>query len=112
MHWVWSVFLLLFVFIPLTLMWIYALIDIFVNPTLSVISRVIWLLVVLLIPLFGALIYFLFRPSTVERAVYVQTTAPPAAPNAADQLAKADDLRKAGAISEEEYAKLKAKVLA
>ena len=69
-YWVWSVFLLLFVFIPLTLMWVYALIDIFLNSGLSVMSRVLWLLVVLLIPFFGALTYFLFRPIPVDQTGY------------------------------------------
>ena len=111
-HWVWSAFLLLFVFIPLTLMWVYALIDIFLNSGLSVLARVVWLLVVLLIPLFGALAYFLFRPTYGGQAAYVQTVASPASANAADQLAKAEELRRSGAISDDEYNKLKASVLA
>lgn len=89
-HWVSSVVVLLFVCIPLALMWVYALIDIFLHPGLSIMSRVIWLLVVLVIPLLGALVYILFRPKRVDEAAYVATTAPPA-PNAGDQPANVED---------------------
>jgi hypothetical protein len=94
-HWVSSVVVLLFVCIPLALMWVYALIDIFLHPGLSIMSRVIWLLVVLLIPLLGALVYILFRPKRDEGAAYVATTAP-LAPSAADQAAKAEDMGDSG----------------
>jgi hypothetical protein len=94
-HWVSSVVVLLFVCIPLALMWVYALIDIFLHPGLSIMSRVMWLLVVLVIPLLGALVYILFRPKRVEEAVYVTTTATPA-PSAADQPANADNTSDSG----------------
>ena len=75
MDWFWQVFILLFVFIPLTLMWIYALIDVFLNPGLSVLARVLWLVVILFIPFFGFLAYYIFRPVR-ERTVILPDNDP------------------------------------
>jgi hypothetical protein len=61
--------LILFIFIPLTLLWVFALIDIFGRPDLSGWGKAGWLLVILLIPWFGALIYVGTRPSDVEQDV-------------------------------------------
>jgi len=108
-YWFWSALILLFVFIPLTLLWIYALIDLVMNPAVAVIAKVLWLFVIIIVPLFGALVYLLFRPSPGP-SIMVASTA--ASPGAADQLAKADELRKSGTISEEEYSRLKGKLLA
>lgn len=108
-YWFWSVLILLFVFIPLTLLWIYALVDLVVNPAVGFLAKVLWLFVIIILPLFGPLIYLLFRPSPGP-SVFVAATA--ASPGAADQLAKADELRRSGTISEEEYSRLKGKLLA
>jgi len=64
-----EILILLFVFIPLTLLWVFALIDIFSRPDISGWAKAAWLLVILLIPWFGALIYVATRPSDVEQDV-------------------------------------------
>jgi hypothetical protein len=59
----WDFFFLLFIFIPLTITWVYTVIDIFRRPDLSGLSKFLWLLLALFLPLFGMLIYFMVRPS-------------------------------------------------
>ena len=58
----WSAFILLFIFIPLVLFWIFALADLFRRSDVSVVGRVVWLIVIIMFPLFGPLTYLLVRP--------------------------------------------------
>jgi hypothetical protein len=64
-----EILVLLFIFIPLTLLWVFALIDIFGRPDISGWAKAAWLLVILLIPWLGALIYVATRPSDYAQDV-------------------------------------------
>jgi uncharacterized membrane protein len=68
-YWFWSVFILLFVFIPLVLAWGFVLVDMFMRQDLSGWAKAGWLLVVLVLPLLGALIYLIARPRYAEGAL-------------------------------------------
>ena len=59
--------LLLFMFIvmPLVLLWTFALIDLFVRKDIGM-AKLIWLLVIIVLPILGAIIYLLVRPSQEE----------------------------------------------
>jgi Short C-terminal domain/Phospholipase_D-nuclease N-terminal len=111
----------------LWVMWIwilaYIFIDIFRSRDLSGGAKALWFLFVLLIPLIGVLVYLVARGGSMhERAMqqaqrqddqfrsYVQQAADSATP--ADQLAKLADLRDRGVITDEEFAREKAKILA
>lgn len=59
---IWGSFIVFFVFIPLLLLWVFALVDLFMNKGLHVWSRVLWLLFIIFIPILGTLIYLLVRP--------------------------------------------------
>ena len=54
---------LLFLFLPIILVWLFALADLFIRRDLAVRARVLWLLAIILIPLLGPLVYLLFRAS-------------------------------------------------
>ncbi len=113
----------------LLVLWIWLVIvvfiDIFRSADLSGGMKAVWVLFVLILPLLGVLIYLIARGGKMhERAVqqakaqdeafrqYVQQTSQTAAPSTADQLAKLADLRDRGLISNEEFEREKAKVLA
>jgi ABC-type transport system involved in cytochrome bd biosynthesis fused ATPase/permease subunit len=98
-------------------------IDIFRSRDLSGWAKALWLLLVLVIPLIGVLIYVIARGGQMhERAErqaelqneafrsYVQQAATPTSP--ADQLEKLADLHNHGTITDDEFAREKAKVLA
>jgi hypothetical protein len=106
--------------------WIWLLIivfsDIFRSRDLGGFAKALWVIFVIIVPLFGVLIYLIFRGGGMhERAVararqqdeafraYVQETA--SSPTAADELAKLADLKASGVISEEEFEAAKAKAL-
>jgi Short C-terminal domain/Phospholipase_D-nuclease N-terminal len=95
--------------------------DIFRSPDLSGWGKAAWLLLIVIIPLFGVLIYLIARGHKMhEHAVshardqdaafrsYVRT----AAATPADDIAKLEDLKNRGVISEEEFQRAKAKALA
>ena len=56
-----ATFLILFVFVPLILLWSFALVDLFVRPDIRW-KKVVWLIVIIFIPILGPLIYLLVRP--------------------------------------------------
>jgi hypothetical protein len=61
----WDVFWLLLIFIPLLLIWTFAIVDIFQRQDLAGWLKAVWILVVLLLPFIGTFIYLIFRPSDV-----------------------------------------------
>ena len=60
--------ILLIVFIiPVLIMWGYAIINLFSRHDLDVGPRLLWLLVILVLPLLGSIIYFMLRPAPQEQ---------------------------------------------
>jgi ABC-type multidrug transport system fused ATPase/permease subunit len=119
----WTVFE---IFIWVIWIWtlIYIFMDIFRSHDLSGGAKALWFLFVLIIPLFGVLVYLIARGGSMhERAAqqaqaqndevrsYIQHAAG-TQPTTADQLAKLADLRNQGVITAEEFESQKAKILA
>jgi hypothetical protein len=104
---------------------IWILIDIFRSHDLSGWAKALWFLFVLIIPLFGVLVYLIVRGGSMhDRAVqqakdrdealrrYVQQTSGSSPHSTADELTKLADLRDKGVISSEQFEQQKAKLLA
>jgi Short C-terminal domain/Phospholipase_D-nuclease N-terminal len=111
----------------LWVLWFWVLItvfiDIFRSSDLSGWGKALWFLFVLIIPLIGVLVYLIVRGGSMhDRMVkqaqqddqqfrdYVQDAAGSQSP--ADQLTKLADLRDRGVITQEEFDRQKAKILA
>lgn len=92
----WDVFWLLLIFIPLLLIWTFAIIDIFQRQDLTGWLMAGWLLAVLLLPFLGTLIYLIFRPADIAPDRALETLA---------------DLHERGILSDEQYAAEKQRVL-
>ncbi|KKL05484.1 hypothetical protein LCGC14_2605570 [marine sediment metagenome] len=60
---IWSSFIIFFIFVPLIMLWAFALVDLFRRRGMSAISRVFWLLFIIFLPILGPLIYLLVRPA-------------------------------------------------
>jgi predicted PurR-regulated permease PerM len=118
----WSIF-----YFFLWIIWIWILISIFIDifrsRDLSGFAKALWVLFVLFVPLLGVLIYLIVRGGKMhERAVrqaqqqdqqaraYIREAAAPE--SSADQLAKLAGLRDKGVITQEEFDREKAKILA
>lgn len=95
-------------------------VDIFRSRDLSGWAKAIWLVVIVVLPLLGSLIYLIARGDTMgDRAVqeaaenqavyaaYVRENSG----GAAGEIERAEALREKGAITDEEYARVKARAL-
>ncbi len=114
----WNAFFLLLIFIPLVMIWAFAIIDIFRRDDLGGVAKAVWLIVVVVLPFVGTLVYLVARrpgATVEERAAmaeidqgFDQHFAPA---TAADQLKTLADLHDAGKLSDEEFASAKAQLL-
>ncbi|HEX4219997.1 MAG TPA: SHOCT domain-containing protein [Acidimicrobiales bacterium] len=108
--------------------WIYLIFlifaDIFRSHDMGGLTKALWVIVIIVLPLFGALIYLIIRGGGMhERAAlqvkrqqeafnsYVRETAGAGGTSQADEIAKLADLRDKGAITEEEFQAGKARIL-
>jgi len=117
----WSMFVF-FIWILWIWILIWIIIDIFRSHDLGGFAKAMWFLFIIFIPLIGVLVYLIARGGKMhehaaqqaqqqdrEFRAYVQDAA--GSQSSADQLAKLADLRERGAISADEFAREKAKVL-
>jgi predicted membrane channel-forming protein YqfA (hemolysin III family) len=101
---------------------IFVLIDIFRSRDMGGWAKALWVILVVLLPLLGVLIYLIARGGGMhDRAVaeakqrdkeftsYIQQTAQSS--SVANQLDKLADLKASGAISDDEFQNAKAKIL-
>jgi len=98
--------------------WIFIAIfsDIFRRNDLTGGWKAIWLILLVFLPFLGALIYMIARPKVTAQDVELMTQAEAASKAAAavspaDQIAKLQQLKASGAITEPEYEALKAKAM-
>jgi hypothetical protein len=119
---VWSI-----LWFTLFFMWIWLVISIFADilrsPDLGGWGKALWTIFVIFLPFLGVFVYLIARghkmhEHAAQRArahdeatrAYIQS-AVASSPTSADEIAKAAQLRDSGAITEEEYQAIKAKVL-
>ncbi|MGW4034352.1 SHOCT domain-containing protein [Streptomyces sp. NPDC004838] len=112
----------------LWVMWLFLLFkiisDLLRDHSLNGWAKAGWMILVLLVPFLGVLLYVIFRGRSMgEREIraaeereaafssYIRKTAGTGGGHA-DQLAKLADLKEKGAISDEEFRQAKAKILA
>lgn len=111
----WGWFFLFLIFIPLMMLWIYALADIFERVDLAGWAKALWVVFVLVLPLLGMLTYFIFRPvlpQDIQRQERYQKSLEAAqAADVTDKLTKLSELKDKGVINEEEFQAQKAKLL-
>ncbi len=112
---IWSMIALFFWFMAI---WIFVAIfgDIFRRNDLTGVMKAVWIVVLCVLPFLGALIYMVARPKVTAQDVQLMAQAEAASKAAAavspaDEIAKLDQLRAAGAITEPEYQALKAKAI-
>lgn len=105
----WSVLFVMFIMVPLFMIWAFALMDLFGRQDLRGIVKVVWLFFILFLPILGTLVYFLVRPRV--RVDEVPELAQAQAAFVAEKLTQLTDLRDKGAISAEEYDRQRARLL-
>jgi ABC-type multidrug transport system fused ATPase/permease subunit len=111
-----------FIFISYLIILFQIVVDLFRDPDLGGGSRAIWIIGLIFLPVFTAIVYVLSRGRSMserqrasvqkarsETENYIREVA---GKSPAEQIAAAKALLDAGTITQEEYAKLKAKALA
>jgi hypothetical protein len=111
-----SIFFLILIYVPLILLWVFTLVNLSHREDLSGTAKGLWAVAIVLLPLIGMLIYFITRPDdavTSENWDVVPGTVAPAtvANDRIEELEKLAKLKDDGAISDEEYVKMKAQVI-
>ncbi len=114
----WETFFLFLVFLPLAMMWGFALIDIFRRDDLGGLSKALWVTCVIIVPFFGTLIYLIARPAGATREErqmideanrdFVARYSPG---NGVSELSALADLHDRGKLTDSEFATEKARLL-
>jgi purine-cytosine permease-like protein len=110
--------------IALLVIWIWiaigVVVDIFRSHDLSGLAKAAWLLLIVILPLIGVLIYLIARGHKMSEHAVAQAQAQEAAfrdyvrsaaTSPADDIAKLEDLKSRGVLSDEEFERAKAKAL-
>lgn len=115
----WNSFFLLLIYVPLLLLWGAAILDVFRRDDLSGPRKVFWVVVVIVLPLLGTLLYLLSRPAgatAYERAAiddanreFVSRYAPT---DHAQQLQVLSSLHDRGKLTDAEFALEKQRITA
>ena len=110
-----------FLFINVLLFMFAVIVDLFRDKELSGVTKAVWIVVLVLVPILGLLIYMLVRgDGMAQRAVAEQAAAEEsfqsyvrdvAGGGAASELERASALHASGSLSDDEYASLKSKIL-
>jgi hypothetical protein len=110
----WDTFFLLLIWIPLLMVWAFALLDIFRRDDIHGLSKALWVACVIVLPFLGTFVYLIARPAGAtkeERVVLDMQHREAARHTAAQQLQTLADLHDRGKLTDEEFAAEKARVL-
>jgi hypothetical protein len=114
----WETFFLFLIFLPLAMVWAFALLDIFRRDDLSGLLKALWVAVVILVPFFGTLMYLVVRRpggTPEERAALDEASrefvAKYSPTDETAQLQTLADLHDRGKLTDDEFAAEKARVL-
>jgi hypothetical protein len=112
----WETFILFLIFLPLLLVWTFALVDIFRRDDIGGGWKAVWVATVILVPFVGTLVYLMVRPkgATPDERALAELTRDSAAASGggvASQLQALADLHDRGKLTDDEFAAEKARLL-
>ena len=102
------------IYLAVVATWFFTLFDLFARGDIGL-SKVLWLFAIVFVPLLGVLAYYLLRPRQPVQDLWWQTDANlqgRQSEGIATELQTLDQLRKDGALSDEEFVRLKNRVMA
>ncbi len=102
-HTFWEIFWELAIWVPVVLLWATALVDLIGHPGITGGKKAAWAVLIVFVPIVGALIYFGFRP----RREPDEPVAAPTGPSVVEALDRAAQLHEAGKLSDREYESVK-----
>lgn len=114
----WETFFLFLIFLPLLMVWTFALVDIFRRDDMNGALKALWVAAVILVPFLGTLVYLIVRPAGAtpeERELMDEAggelVARSSPTDTASQLQVLADLHDRGKLTDEEFAAEKARLL-
>jgi hypothetical protein len=108
MNWFWHAIFIALVVIPVTILWLGCVFDIFRRDDLHAANQILWLLAVLVLPVVGALVYLVLRPR--RAGVFAEKS--PDSGSLSQQLTDLDRLHSTGALDDREFRLAKQDALA
>ena len=112
----WNFFFLMLIFIPLVLLWLFTLNDLTKRVDISGLVKALWAIAVVFLPVVGMLLYFIVRPdepvmAAPGRTIPSEQTGGSFSEADVTELEKMNELRQSGAITDDEFATLKTRML-
>jgi hypothetical protein len=110
----WETFFLILLFLPLAMVWAFALIDIFRRDDIGGGSKAVWVACVILLPFLGTLVYLVVRKpgaTRAERELLGAAARAGSPANGVAALTQLADLHDRGKLTDSEYAAEKARLL-
>lgn len=112
----WNLIFVLLIYIPLILLWLFTLNDLTKRSDMSGLSKGLWAVAVVFLPIIGMVLYFIVRPDTPIAAaptgvVQSDDSDQPLSDADIEELEKMHRLRESGAITDAEFVSLKTKML-
>lgn len=109
-----GLFLLFFMFIPVTIAWVWSIFDNFIRNDHSGWAKVVWFVALVALPIVGTLIYVVARPVQddyeSERSHYAAQPSV-TAPTVGTEMERLSDLHERGILSDAEYGDQKERLL-
>jgi len=105
----WSTLVVLFIVLPLVMIWAFAIVDLFMRHDLGGGMKILWFFFILFLPILGTIVYYLVRPPALPAELTGQAQAEPVV--VAEKLTLLTELRDGGQISPEEYSRQRNRLL-
>jgi hypothetical protein len=106
---------MIIVFFAMLFIWMFIAVfaDIFGRRDISGLSKALWILFIFVLPVLGILLYMIFRPPPSQEEIHaiMEQQRRAAGISSVDELAKAHELLKAGAINQAEFDAIKTRVM-
>ena len=112
----WNFFFLILIFIPLTILWVFTLIDLAKRDDVSGLAKALWAIAIVFLPLIGMVIYFITRPDDSPMPKdpatrYAEDQAATLSDERIAQIQQLGQLHDAGTITDEEFSTMKSRIL-
>ena len=112
----WNLFFLILIFVPLTILWVFTLIDLARRDDVSGLAKALWAIAVVFLPLIGMVVYFISRPDDTAMPKdpatrYAEEQAATLSDEHIAQIHKLSELHDSGAITDEEFSTMKTRIL-
>ena len=108
----WDVFFLLLIWLPIVLLWSTALIDIIRRNDLSGWGIFGWMILIFVLPILGSLIYFIARPAAAGASGLGYESQQATGVSVAEEIERLNKLAQDGTITQEEFNRQKARLIA